>query len=122
MPDAIANSPGYALSQEKRKRIEQGFGWAKMIGNIRQVMVLGLQKVDQLFVLNMAAYNLTRIAPWDRCVCRVPAGCKGRRKGLKNEQNRPKLLKNQAVPSKAGRWAGLRRGVFQQPANVVSQK
>ena len=61
VPDAIANSPGYALSQKKRKRIEQGFGWAKMIGNIRQVMVRGLQKVDQLFVLNMAAYNLTRM-------------------------------------------------------------
>jgi ABC-type nitrate/sulfonate/bicarbonate transport system permease component len=32
-----------------------------MIGSIRQVMVRGLQKVDQLFVLNMAAYNLTRM-------------------------------------------------------------
>ena len=61
VPDAIANSPGYALSQKERKRIEQGFGWAKKIGNILQVMVRGLQKVDQLFVLNMAAYNLTRM-------------------------------------------------------------
>ena len=43
------------------KRIKQGFGWAKMIGSIRQVMVRGLQKVDQLFVLNMVAYNLTRM-------------------------------------------------------------
>ena len=32
-----------------------------MIGSIRQVMVRGLQKVDQFFVLNMAAYNLTRM-------------------------------------------------------------
>ncbi|MBO0942111.1 transposase, partial [Acidovorax temperans] len=55
------NSEGYAISQQKRKLIEQGFGWAKMIGSIRQVMVRGLQKVDQLFVLNMAAYNLTRM-------------------------------------------------------------
>ena len=61
VPDAIAGSEGYAISQQKRKLIEQGFGWAKMIGNIRQVMVRGLQKVDQLFVLNMAAYNLTRM-------------------------------------------------------------
>ncbi len=58
---AIANSEGYALSQQKRKLIEQGFGWAKLIGNVRQVMVRGLQKVDQLFVLNMAAYNLVRM-------------------------------------------------------------
>ena len=31
------------------------------IGPIRQVMVPGLEKVDQLFVLTMAAYNLTRM-------------------------------------------------------------
>jgi len=61
VPEPIANSEGYAISQQKRKLIEQGFGWAKWIGNIRQVMVRGLQKVDQLFVLNMAAYNLTRM-------------------------------------------------------------
>ena len=59
--DRIADSQGYAISQQKRKLIEQGFGWAKMIGSIRQVLVRGLQKVDQLFVLNMAAYNLTRM-------------------------------------------------------------
>ncbi|HGM6619691.1 TPA: IS5/IS1182 family transposase, partial [Pseudomonas aeruginosa] len=41
--------------------IEQGFGWAKLIGNIRQVMVRGLAKVDQMFMLNMTAYNLVRM-------------------------------------------------------------
>jgi transposase len=61
VPDEIAGSAGYAISQQKRKRIEQGFGWAKMIGCVRQVMVRGLKRVDQLFVLNMAAYNLVRM-------------------------------------------------------------
>lgn len=61
VPDHIASSDGYAISQQKRKLIEQGFGWAKFIGPIRQVMVRGLEKVDQLFVLTMAAYNLTRM-------------------------------------------------------------
>jgi transposase len=61
VPDAIADSAGYAISQQKRKLIEQGFGWAKTIGPIRQVMVRGLKKVDQLFVLTMAAYNLIRM-------------------------------------------------------------
>ena len=61
VPDAIAGSDGYAMSQQKRKLIEQGFGWAKTIGPIRQVMVRGLKKVDQLFVLTMAAYNLIRM-------------------------------------------------------------
>ncbi|WKB54720.1 IS5 family transposase [Eleftheria terrae] len=61
VPDEIAQTDGYALSMQCRKRIEQAFGWAKTIGSIRQVMVRGLKKVDQLFVLNMAAYNLVRM-------------------------------------------------------------
>jgi hypothetical protein len=61
VPDAIAASEGYALSQRKRKLIEQGFGWAKTVGGIRQVMVRGLKRVDHLFVLTMTAYNLTRM-------------------------------------------------------------
>jgi len=52
---------GYAISQRKRKCIEQCFGWDKVIGPIRQVMVRGLNKVDQLLTLTMAAYNLTRL-------------------------------------------------------------
>jgi hypothetical protein len=61
VPDAVAASEGYAISQQKRKRIEQGFGWAKTVGHMRQVLVRGLQKVDQMFMLTMAAYNLTRL-------------------------------------------------------------
>jgi len=61
VPDAVAESVGYALSQQKRKLIEQGFGWAKTIGGMAQVMVRGLKKVDQMFVLTMAGYNLTRM-------------------------------------------------------------
>ena len=61
VPDSVAKSDGYTISQQKRKLIEQGFGWAKFIGPIRQVMVRGLNRVDQLFVLTMAAYNLTRM-------------------------------------------------------------
>lgn len=61
VPDEIATTEGYGISQQKRKLIEQGFGWAKAVGNIRQVMVRGIEKVDQIFVLTMAAYNLTRM-------------------------------------------------------------
>lgn len=61
VPDEIAASEGYAISLQRRKRIEQGFGWGKFIGPIRQVMVRGLKKVDQLFVMTMAAYNLVRM-------------------------------------------------------------
>lgn len=51
----------YAISQIKRKCIEQCFGWGKTVGPIRRVMVRGLDKVDALFALTMAAYNLTRM-------------------------------------------------------------
>ena len=61
VPDEIANTEGYSISQQKRKLIEQSFGWAKTIGNMRQVMVRGLEKVDQMFVLTIVAFNLTRI-------------------------------------------------------------
>jgi len=61
VPDAIAATVGYDISQQKRKLIEQGFGWAKVVGRMAQVMVRGLEKVDQMFVLTMTAYNLTRM-------------------------------------------------------------
>jgi hypothetical protein len=59
--EEIAKSEGYAISQRKRKLIEQGFGWAKFVGPIRQMMVRGIKKVDQLFVGTMAAYNPVRM-------------------------------------------------------------
>ena len=52
---------GYEISQRKRKRIEQCFGWAETVGTMRQVMVRGLDKVNLAFTLTMAAYNLTRL-------------------------------------------------------------
>ncbi|MFP3693082.1 transposase, partial [Burkholderia sp. SIMBA_048] len=52
---------GYAVSQQKRKRIEQVFGWGKTVGRIRQAMYRGLERVDQLFVLTQVGYNLTRM-------------------------------------------------------------
>lgn len=61
VPDAVAESEDYAISISKRKVIEQVFGWAKQIGHIRQVMLRGLKRVDQLFVLTMTAYNLVRM-------------------------------------------------------------
>lgn len=61
VPDTIAASQGYAISVQKRKLIEQGFGRGKTVGRIRQVMVRGLKNVDQIFVLTMTAYNLTHM-------------------------------------------------------------
>ena len=59
--DAIAASEGYTLSQRKRKLIGQRFGWARSVGPIRQVLMLGIKKGVQLFVMTMAVRNLVRM-------------------------------------------------------------
>jgi transposase len=53
--------PGYAISQIKRKRIEEPFGWMKTIGGLRKTRHRGRPLVQWLFVLTAAAYNLIRI-------------------------------------------------------------
>lgn len=52
---------GYALSQQKRKRVEQSFAWMKMIGLLRKVKLRGREKVAWLFTFVAAAYNLIRL-------------------------------------------------------------
>ncbi len=47
-----------SLYRSKSASSSHGFGSAKLVGPIHQVMVRGLKKVDQLFVLTMATYNL----------------------------------------------------------------
>ena len=53
--------PGYAISQRKRKRVEQSFGWMKMIGLLRKVKLRGLRKLSGWFTFVGAAYNLIRL-------------------------------------------------------------
>jgi Transposase DDE domain len=51
----------YEKSQKRRPRIERAFGWMKSVGGIRKVKLRGLLKVDWLFVITAAAFNLWRI-------------------------------------------------------------
>jgi len=53
--------PGYAISQQKRKRVEQSFAWMKMIGLLRKVKLRGREKIGWLFTFAGAAYNLVRL-------------------------------------------------------------
>lgn len=53
--------PGYAVSQTKRKRIEEGFGWLKTVAQLRKTHHRGRALVDWMFVFRMAAYNLVRM-------------------------------------------------------------
>jgi len=53
--------PGYQISQQKRKRVEEIFGWMKTVGGMRKLRPRGLQLVGWMFALTAAAYNLVRI-------------------------------------------------------------
>jgi hypothetical protein len=53
--------PGYAISQRKRKRIEECFGWLKTIALLRKVRHRGIFKVGWVFTFAAAAYNLVRM-------------------------------------------------------------
>jgi transposase len=52
---------GYLISQRKRKRVEEVFGWGKVVGLIRKARVRGLSRVGGMFTFAMAAYNLVRM-------------------------------------------------------------
>jgi hypothetical protein len=52
---------GYAVSQRKRARIEEIFGWMKSVALLRKVRHRGRARVGWMFTLAAAAYNLVRI-------------------------------------------------------------
>jgi len=52
---------GYEVSQRKRKRIEEIFGWMKTVGGMRKLRHRGLELVGWMFTLGAAAFNLVRI-------------------------------------------------------------
>lgn len=53
--------PGYEVSQRKRKRVEEPFGWMKTYGLLNKLRHRGQKKVDWLFRLTATAYNITRL-------------------------------------------------------------
>jgi len=53
--------PGYEISQQKRKRTEEPFGWGKSIGGLARPMLRGVARLRFKFALTMAAYDLIRL-------------------------------------------------------------
>lgn len=53
---------GYAISQQKRKRVEEIFGWMKAYGGLRRTMARGLHRVRVHAYIVAAAYNLLRMS------------------------------------------------------------
>jgi transposase len=54
-------SSGYGVSQKKRKRIEECFGWLKTVALLHKLRHRGTLKVDWIFTFACAAYNLVRM-------------------------------------------------------------
>ena len=61
--------PGYAISQRKRKRVEEAFGWLKTIALLRKLRHRGRAKAEWIFRLAAAAYNLVRIRNLVHATC-----------------------------------------------------
>jgi transposase len=59
----------YAVSQQRRKQIEEAFGWMKTIGLLRKLRHRGGRLVAWIFTFTAAAYNLVRL----RTLIGVPA-------------------------------------------------
>jgi transposase len=53
--------PGYAVSQRKRKLVEQAFGWMKTVGGLRKLRHRGGSLVTWIFTFTAAAYNIVRL-------------------------------------------------------------
>jgi transposase len=52
---------GYQVSQRKRKRIEEVFGWVKTVATLRKTRHRGVETVAWVFTFTAAAYNLVRM-------------------------------------------------------------
>ena len=52
---------GYKVSQVRRKRVEEVFGWLKTVGMLRKTRHRGVLKVAWVFTFAAAAYNLVRM-------------------------------------------------------------
>ena len=53
--------PGYVVSQRKRKRVEEIFGWLKTVGLMRKTKHRGVGRVGWMFTFATAVYNLVRM-------------------------------------------------------------
>ncbi len=54
--------PGYAVSQRKRKLVEQVFGWGKTVGGLRKTRYRGVARTQFWAQMVASAYDLLRMA------------------------------------------------------------
>ena len=58
----VTRHEGYVVSQRKRKRIEEGFGWMKTVGAARKLRYIGIARNQFWMTMEAIAYNLIRMA------------------------------------------------------------
>ena len=61
MDRRVTRHVGYDISQRCRKRIEEVFGWIKASAGLAKIKLRGRARVDAVFTLALAAYNLVRL-------------------------------------------------------------
>jgi len=59
----VTRTPGYTVSQRKRKLVEQVFGWMKSVGLLRKLRHRGGDRVDWVMTFTAAIYNMVRMRP-----------------------------------------------------------
>jgi hypothetical protein len=52
--------PGYVISQNKRKRVEEIFGWLKTVAGLHKTHHRGATRAQWMFTFARAEYNLVR--------------------------------------------------------------
>ncbi len=52
---------GYKVSQQKRKRVEEIFGWLKTVAMLRKTRHKGVRRVGWVFTFAASVYNLVRV-------------------------------------------------------------
>jgi transposase len=58
----VTRHAGYWVSQRKRKRVEEVFGWMKTVGGARKLRYVGVAKNQLWMTFQAIAYNLIRMA------------------------------------------------------------
>ena len=61
VPDRVAATAAYRVSQTARRLIEKIFGWTKTIGGFRRSRYRGLRKTEAAGLMVLATYNLLRL-------------------------------------------------------------
>jgi transposase len=59
--ERTSRHPGYEISQRKRKRVEEIFGWLKEFSILRRPHFRGRERIGYLFKFALSVYNIVRI-------------------------------------------------------------